>query len=66
MARMVVAMSWWAVIIRTGVSPARFLSSGIRSMPDASGRRMSRMITDGEVSSASLNPSAPVPALTTP
>ena len=66
MARMVGAMSWCAVIIRTGVSPARFFSSGMRSIPDPSGSRMSRMMAEGAVSSASRNPSAPVAAETTP
>src|SRR5471030_1769009 len=66
MARMVVAMSWWAVIIKTGVSEARFFSSGMRSMPEASGKRMSRMMAAGGVSAARRTSSAPVPAESTP
>src|SRR5205823_1980661 len=66
MARMVVAMSWWAVIMRTGASAARFLSSGIRSIPDASGRRMSSTMAEGGDSSAMRKPSAPVAAESTP
>src|SRR5438552_3781877 len=63
---MVVAMSWWAVIISTGASAARFFSSGIRSMPDPSGSRMSSTMAEGGDCSAMRNPSAPVAAESTP
>src|SRR5947209_194396 len=63
---MVVAMSWWAVIISTGASAARFFSSGIRSMPLASGSRMSSTMAAGGDCSAMRKPSAPVAAESTP